>query len=486
MELINNIMWYEFIFVAILFLVFGIDDLFLDFYYWSKRIFRRKQNKPLDYSKLMVMDEKKIALMIPVWHEYDVIGDMLQHNLKAINYISYDVFVGTYANDNQTRKEIENVREKYLNIHIVIADHDGPTSKADNLDTIYKHIVSLQQERNIKYEIIVMHDAEDVIHPLSFKLYNYFMPEYHMLQTPVLPLEISYKKLTHWTYCDQFAELHTKELCARSWLRGFIPSAGVGTAFTMNALSQLAAIQQEPFASNSVAEDYDAALRLYLTDPKEAFLLKKVNIVKKLRKRWFLFGKNVPVKRREVIATRSMFPTRYLNAIRQQSRWIYGVVMQEWKTVGWPGKFKMKYLLMHDRKIAIMFFIIGIGYFILAYWFFVYIWTIFNPGTANLSHFLHDVPLVFVLVMGCTILMLERALQRFIATSRVYGVLAGLLAIPRMIYANLINFHIILRVYKHLLFCSNLSGKVKWAKTQNSFPTEKQLARYKFRLKDIL
>lgn len=82
--------------------------------------------------------------------------------------------------------------------------------------------------------------------------------------------------------------------------------------------------------------------------------------------------------------------------------------------------------------------------------------------------------------------MLERILQRFIATTRVYGFVAGLLSVPRIFCSNIISAHIIWRAYKDFIFGLKSKSKPAWRKTKHNFPSEEQLAKYKMTLADIL
>ena len=43
--------------------------------------------------------DNQIAIMIPCWDEEAVIEQMLEHNLAAIDYENYDIWLGVYPND---------------------------------------------------------------------------------------------------------------------------------------------------------------------------------------------------------------------------------------------------------------------------------------------------------------------------------------------------------------------------------------------------
>jgi adsorption protein B len=72
------------------------------------------------------------------------------------------------------------------------------------------------------------------------KVFNYLIPEYDMVQVPVVPYERPLHKITGGIYLDEFAEFHQKGLYARQVISGMVPSAGVGTGFGRDGCDELA------------------------------------------------------------------------------------------------------------------------------------------------------------------------------------------------------------------------------------------------------
>ena len=66
--------------------------------------------------------------------------------------------------------------------------HDGPTSKGDCLNWIYQRMKDYEARHRMRFRIVVLHDAEDLIHPESLRVINWFSRRYAMVQVPVLPL----------------------------------------------------------------------------------------------------------------------------------------------------------------------------------------------------------------------------------------------------------------------------------------------------------
>src|SRR5215469_8095868 len=72
-----------------------LDDLALDvvcFWAWIKRRLTRNGD---DAGFASQPDrEKLIAIFVPLWHEHSFTAGMVEHNVSAINYGNYHVFIG--------------------------------------------------------------------------------------------------------------------------------------------------------------------------------------------------------------------------------------------------------------------------------------------------------------------------------------------------------------------------------------------------------
>jgi adsorption protein B len=267
---------YLLITVIVLFFIGGIDDIFMDLSYYLRLLYRKifKKNliRPLTLSQISSVPEKPIAIMIPAWHESRVIKKMLLNTIGSIDYRNYYIFVGVYPNDPDTQKEVEEVRKLYKHVVMIVSPHDGPTNKADCLNNIYRNIPLFEEQSGIRFEIFVMHDAEDIVHPKSLKMFNYLMPRMRMVQLPVLALEVPWYNFTGGVYMDEFVELHLKNLRARELITRTVPSAGVGTAFLRADLERLNTEYGFVFNPGSMAEDYEISIRLSKLGIKQIIL----------------------------------------------------------------------------------------------------------------------------------------------------------------------------------------------------------------------
>ena len=181
--------------------------------------------------------------------------------------------MGTYPNDPGTQREVEIVREKVDNVHRIVCPKDGPTNKADCLNWIYQGIKNFEEENHLQFAIFVMEDSEDIIHPLTLKLFNYLIPRKDMVQLTVLPLPAKWYRFTEGHYTDEFSENHYKNLVVREFLSGSVPSAGVGCAFSRRAIELIASLNHNQlFSIDSLTEDYDIGLRLQPYGMKQIFV----------------------------------------------------------------------------------------------------------------------------------------------------------------------------------------------------------------------
>jgi adsorption protein B len=161
-------------FVAVVVLISSIDDLFIDVRYWVREIWRKlkiwPRYKALTPEQLRAVPEKPIAIMVPAWQEYDVIASMIENMVATLEYREFMVFVGTYPNDQRTIDEVERMRRRYKQLVRVPVPHDGPTCKADCLNWIVQSIEQTAKTRGIEFAGMVLHDSEDVLHPLELQI----------------------------------------------------------------------------------------------------------------------------------------------------------------------------------------------------------------------------------------------------------------------------------------------------------------------------
>ncbi len=477
------------VFVSVVFFISGLDDFFVDMFHMVRSLYRRLFVMPrysrLTEKQLLGPPEKPVAVMVPAWDESAVIRRMLDNNLRTVNYSRYHVFVGTYPNDPQTQREVEFVRERYDNVHRIVCPKNGPTNKADCLNWVFQGIRNYEQEHGVEFDIFVLADAEDVLHPLSLKLFNYLIPRKDMIQLPVFPLEMKWYQFTAGHYADEFAENHSKDLLVRERLTGNLPSAGVGCAFSRRAMTMVAKDQDnQVFNIDSLTEDYEFGVRLGRYGVKQIFARQVVCREATSKNRWT--GRIRSRKTREYIATREYFPSRFRQAVRQKSRWMLGINLQAWASLGWTRNWWTDYALARDRKALISQLAILVGYFVLGVILLVWGLQHLYPGSYRYPPLIEYGTWLWYLVLIDTFFLLFRFVERAFWVQRIYGWTQALLSAPRLVWGNAINIAATVRAMR-LWFKARVTGSlVQWDKTEHVYPSEEVLRTYRRKLGDLL
>lgn len=116
-------------------LVFALDELFVDFVYFLSRFTRRVtvyRRAARWTAGNLPRGEGRFAIFIPAWDEAAVIARMLKHLTATLDYERYDIYVGVYPNDPETRAAAAAVPDH--RIRLVETERAGPTTKADCLN----------------------------------------------------------------------------------------------------------------------------------------------------------------------------------------------------------------------------------------------------------------------------------------------------------------------------------------------------------------
>jgi adsorption protein B len=487
MEIIENI-FQVLAYVAVIgFLISGLDDLFFDSNFLLYLLRQRKQ-KRITLQALRLAQEQWIALFVPAWQEGGVVNKMAEYAARVIQYEKYDVFIGVYPNDPETAKCVDELCAVNPRMHKVVVPHPGPTSKADCLNWIYRAMRLNEVPGTREYSILAIHDAEDVIHPLVLKVYNYFVPRfYDMGQVPVFALELP--ALKNWvgnTYVDDFAELHTKDLFVRENLGGIVPSAGVGTAFSRATLDRLAADNRgEPFRVGNLTEDYEVGIRVKRAGLRGGILNVPVERIVRRKRRDGTLGPPETVT--EIVAVRESFPNTFSTAVRQRSRWILGISFQTWEQTGWRGTLPMRYTLVRDRRAPLTHLINMIGYLTLAFVIFQYA---FQHTSSATNFFIRPVfaadSILWKIAIVDTWLLAYRAIQKFISVYAIYNLKQACCSIPRVVIGNVVNFMATLRAARMYLAHKFFGRPIVWLKTAHVFPGDAELSEYRKSIEDLL
>ncbi len=450
-------------FVAVIYFLSGTQDFVYDIgAYWLRfwRQYTYRKQPRLSLERLRAREQQRIAVMVPAWNEGEVVASMVDNIIKRVEYDNYNIFVGTYPNDPATQNCVDRLAKEYPQIIKVVTARPGPTTKADCLHNVLATIRKHEEANGVNFDIILMHDAEDWVHPQEFLLHNYLIPSVDVVQVPILPFPTKWNKWVHWIYADEFSENHMKDVPVREKISGFVPYAGTGTGFSRKVIDFLAEEHDgHVFNEQSMTEDYSMSKKIREAGLKSVF----VNVV--------LGDDDSPwwrplCKRPMFVSNWSYFPMDWTRSVRQKARWIIGISLQEWEQSGWEGNWLMKENFVKDRKAFVAASASFLGYFVLLY-FIIYAmgqagWIPFKlmpiliPGTP-LAH----------LVSFCTFFMVLRVTQRITWVGLNYGLGAGLLSVPRLLVGNVLNGLATFRALK--VFSDSRRGKaaVRWDNTQH-------------------
>ena len=435
------------LFAACGFLMLGASDLLVDAIWIARTLRRRLRRKMVCADSLPpARAPGLIAIFVPAWDESRVIGDMLRNTLRTFGPANYLIFVGTYPNDPATIAAVRAVEDP--RVRLIVGPVPGKTTKADCLNRLWDALLKEERRAGCRAKAIVLHDAEDVVHSAELRIFDRLVEQYDLIQLPVLPL-VQQASLVSKTYADEFAESHGKELVVRQALGASIPSAGVGCAFSREALAMIAERNGgSPFEADSLTEDYELGLKLHAAGARSAFV--------RLRS-----ARSGPI-----VATREYFPGTIKEAVAQKSRWMVGIALSGWDRLGWSGGVAERWMRLRDRQSVLAAILISAAYLSLLLW-----------GVLQSRALVSGVPLEPVseplrTLLGLNLLMLGwRLIMRSAFVTRSYGWREGLKSVPRIFVSNLIAMWAAQRaVYRYLTI--RRTGRTSWDKTAHRFPAE--------------
>jgi len=438
------------LFAALGFLLFSLDDLAVDLIYFGRRIWRgltvyRRHQKSDAEGLLQGREHGWLVVLIPAWDEAAVIAPMLRSTLQRFDHPDFTLLVGYYRNDPATRLAIAEVTDP--RVLAVEVPANGPTTKADCLNHLYAHLVRHEVATGRRARALVLHDAEDLVHPLELRLFDRLIGRAGVIQLPVVPLPDPTSPWIAGHYCDEFAESHGKELVVREAVGAAIPLAGVGCAISRDAIARLASAHDgKPFAGGSMTEDYEMGLRLGALGERTLFVrLPEV------------------AGRPGVVASRGHFPATLNAAVRQKARWLGGIAFAGWDRLGWQGGLGERWFRLRDRRGPMAALLLLAGYLAAIIW--AQLWFASVLGAPQPPQ---PSPLLATLLKVNFALLIWRTLMRIGFTTRLYGLGEGLSSVPRIIAANLIAILAAARAS----FLHAGGGPKQWDKTAHTFPAD--------------
>lgn len=432
------------LFAAIGFLIGGVDDLLVDLVFLCSQM--RKWLKP-EPRRMPLRDGGRMAVFIPAWDESAVIGAMLRTALARYDYADYRLYVGVYPNDPATIDAVSAVAATDERVSMVVNERPGGTTKADCLNAVWRALLHDEIEEG-PARAIVLHDAEDVVHPDELGVIAAWLTDHHAVQVPVLPLPDPRSPLIAGHYLDEFSEAHAKNLAVRETLGAALPFAGVGCAIDRALLGRIAGARGGlPFDESSLTEDYELGLTVAAMGGRT-----------KLARSYDASG--------QLVAVRSYFPSDLASAVRQKARWMTGIALAGWDRTGWARKGAVgeHWMRMRDRRATLAIPVLAIAYLALVAW-----------GLSLAGHLATgiampapDRPVRWLLTANAALLG-WRLVVRACFTGHAFGPVEAMRSIPRVFVANLVALVAARRALA--IYLPTLRGKRPvWDKTAHRFP----------------
>ncbi len=440
------------LFAAIWLLIGALDDLAVDLVwighkarlYWRELLGRSHKTVPLPAD----IDTSRLAVFVPAWQEVDVIGHMLHHCRAAWPNDDIRIYAGCYPNDKPTIQAVQAAMDKDVRIRLVINHAPGPTSKADCLNRLWERLRADEAADEIEMRAIILQDAEDVVHTDALRVFAHYLETHDFVQIPVIPFVNPHSRWVSGHYCDEFAEAHGKAMVVRGAVAAGLPAAGVGCAFSRDAMLQV--IEQNrskggaplPFDADSLTEDYELGLKI-----KD------------------MGGSGIFVRERDadgkLVATAEFFPSDIREAARQKSRWMAGIALLGWERMGWRGNWAEKWMRLRDRRAVLAALVLCAGYLGLVFVTIITIgqWTgLYEPTPLE--------PVLALILICNAVLLLWRLCFRLGFTTAQYGWREGILSVPRVVVANIISIMAARRALAG--YIRDLKGtRLRWEKTNH-------------------
>ena len=434
------------LFAGIWFLIGALDDLALDSA-WLWSLVRARWRRGYQGTGLPAAPPLTYAVFVPAWDEADVIGDMVAHCLMRWRDQNYRLYIGVYGNDPATASAARAGADGDPRVCVVMLDVAGPTSKADCLNRLWHALQADTAGGRFAADAIVLHDAEDVVHPAELALYRRWLAVHAFVQIPVRPLIDPASRLISGHYADEFAEAHLRKMPVRSALGVAMPCAGVGCAFRRSALEQLAAQSggNAPFATDSLTEDYELGIRIHERGGRGAFVRERD-------------------QHGDLIATRAFFPSDLTASVRQKTRWMIGIALSGWDRTGWGGSAGDIWMRARDRRSTLAAVVLVAGYLGLGLWLIGGIGALaglHSPGPID--------PAARMLMMLTAFTLIWRLLVRAICTGWEHGWVQAIWSLPRALVSNIIAVMAARRAL--MAYAASLRGAdLPWDKTRHRIP----------------
>ena len=442
------------LFAAAGFLIGGLDDLAIDLIWIVRTAWRRiavySRHPRVDAATLKLPTRSgRLAIFVPAWHEEAVIGAMVTTAIAHIRHPDWCIYVGCYPNDPATAAAVMQAGAGDDRVHLVVGDRPGPTTKAGCLNWLWQAMLADERATGERVKAIILHDAEDIVHPDELTVYDALIGRFDLVQLPVEPVVVRGAglgaALVSGHYIGEFAEAHGKQVVVREAMGAAVPSAGVGCAIARAALARIARDHADgPFDPASLTEDYELGLRIGAAGGRGIFV-------------------RLPAADgRGLVAVRACFPATIETAVRQKARWITGIALAGWDRLGWSGGLAERWMRLRDRRALIAALVLAAAYVAVFAWLIAW-------GAGRMLGLPSTVALPWPLLLCNLAMAAWRMAMRAGFTASTHGWRMAALTPLHMLIGNIIAMAAAVRALG-LYIGIVRHGRVRWDKTAHVFP----------------
>lgn len=421
-ELAQSVRYELLFFSAVWFLIGAADEILVDLIWIAHKarrwISRYRRMPPQRVHQLALPTRPgMIAIFVPAWNEAEIIGQMLRRCYTTWNGsgTSYRVYIGCYPNDGDCIAAVQQAVQTDRNCRIVLCDRDGPTTKADCLNRLWRALVADELAGGFKAKAIVLHDVEDYVHRDELRVFDLLIEKAAAVQLPVVPTEVEGSAWISGHYGDEFAEAHGKTLVVREAIGAALPLAGVGCAIERNLIGRIA-LQKNglPFDQTSLTEDYELGLSVCGNGQRTIFA-------------------RILDSEGKLVCTRACFPDTLHASVRQKTRWMIGIALAGWDRLGWRGGIAEYWMRFRDRKAVFAALVLTSAYLCILLTAILLLGEragAFRPRPLD--------PLLVQLLLANVAILMWRMGVRALFVARAQDLRSALLSIPRTLIANII------------------------------------------------
>ncbi|AKM10823.1 glycosyl transferase family protein [Croceicoccus naphthovorans] len=449
------------LFAAFWFALGALDEMAVDLAWAWLLLTGQAKTKRLDAPTTAELSAP-IALFVPAWREARVIAPMLRNTLARWPHADLRVYAGCYVNDPATRAAMEAGGGGDPRLTIVVNETPGPTTKGECLNRLFRALREDEARTGQRFRAVMLHDAEDLVHPDALTLIDRALDDADFVQIPVRPeMQVD----SPWVgnhYADEFTEAHAREMVVRDRLGVGLPAAGVGCAFSRDALDWVADRRggtEGPFDPLAMTEDYELGMLIGRRGTRPGGK----------------GGRFLRVRAADgsLVATRAFFPSRLDAAVRQKSRWVHGIAFDGWDQLGWSLRPAELWMRVRDRRGPLVAVVLAAAYLLVLLTGFLWLADAMGWHPAGTLP-----PLVYWVLIATTLAFVWRAVVRFLLVTREYGLGDGIGSILRIPVANVIAISASRRAV--FRYAATLFGQpARWEKTEHDRHVADELADHK-------